>query len=460
MKALHDPAGALTPGLDAIRAQFRVPAGFPPAVLQAAEAAAKRTPTEHVDRTAMRFVTLDPASSTDLDQAFAIEASGSDMLLHYAIADVGWFVEDRGILDDEAWTRGQTLYLPDGKASLYPPILSEGGASLLPNVDRPAVVFAVRIAPDGAARIDGVERAIIRSSAKLAYETVTSADLTQGFDEIARRINAAEDARGASRVDPPEQEVSRTEDGFTLAFRPRLQSEDDNAALSLATNLAVADLMLAHKTGLFRVMAPPNAQRIERLRRTAAALKIDWPASLALPDFETRLDAGKPAEASLMLAIRRAGEGAIYMPYTEGVRPWHSAMAATYAHSTAPLRRLADRYVVLAALALANGKALPAPVAQAFARLPAVMARTDNLSRQVEHAVIDLAEAVMLAGSVGQTFDAIVTDADDHGVRIQLCDMPVVARLNGVARAAGATLAVRLTATNPLQRTITFEALD
>ena len=117
-------------------------------------------------------MTLDPATSKDLDQAFAIEQAGSDLLLHYAIADVAWFVEDGDALDIEAWKRGETLYLPDGKASLYPPILSEGAVSLLPNADRPAVVFAVRVAPDGAARLDGVERAIVRSSAKLAYDTV------------------------------------------------------------------------------------------------------------------------------------------------------------------------------------------------------------------------------------------------------------------------------------------------
>ena len=124
MKTLLDPARTLTPGLAAIRARFQVPEGFPPAVLAAAEAAARRAPTDHVDRTARHFVTLDPASATDLDQAFAIEPSGADLLLHYAIADVAWFVGDGDPIDVEAWRRGTTLYLPDGKAGLYPPVLA------------------------------------------------------------------------------------------------------------------------------------------------------------------------------------------------------------------------------------------------------------------------------------------------------------------------------------------------
>ena len=87
-------------------------------------------PDAHTDWTERPFVTLDPASATDLDQAFGIEAAGGELILHYAIADVAWFVNEGGAIDAEAWARGETLYLPDGKAGLYPPILSEGAASL------------------------------------------------------------------------------------------------------------------------------------------------------------------------------------------------------------------------------------------------------------------------------------------------------------------------------------------
>src|SRR6188508_1601313 len=116
MKALKDPGNALTRGLAAIRVQFGIEAGFPADVLAAANEAAARAPTDHADRTSLPFVTLDPASSTDLDQAFTIEPSGADLLLHYAIADVAWFVDDGGPIDQEAWRRGATQYLPDGRA--------------------------------------------------------------------------------------------------------------------------------------------------------------------------------------------------------------------------------------------------------------------------------------------------------------------------------------------------------
>lgn len=461
MKTIRDPAHALARELAAIRAEFQVPEAFPPEVLAAADAAAKRAPADHADWTDRAFVTLDPASATDLDQAFAIETAGGDLILHYAIADVAWFVDERGPVDAEAWARGETLYLPDGKAGLYPPVLAEGAASLLPDGQRPAVVFSVRVAPDGAVKLDAATRAVIHSRAKLAYATVRTGDLPAGFAELSARIIAAEAERGAARIDPPEQEVSEGPDGrLTLSFRSRHPSEDQNAALSLACNMAVAEALIAHGTGLFRVMAEPNDHAVRRLRHTARAFGIEWPDHATLTQFERTLDPADPRAAALMLAIRRAGNGAGYQVFRPGETPWHAAVAAPYAHATAPLRRLADRYVVQAALAVANGQAVPAHVTEAFAKLPKVMARADARAGQIDRAVIDMAEAVMLAGNEGETLGAIVTDIGERGAAIQLRDLPVTARVDAAGLTPGDALDVRLTQADPHQRKIAFERLS
>ena len=461
MKALRDPDCLLAEGLAAIRAQFKVPDGFPAEVDAAAEISARRTLSEHTDRTAMPFVTLDPASSTDLDQAFAIEQAGGDILLHYAIADVAWFVADGDPLDTEAWKRGETTYLPDGKAGLYPRVLAEGAASLLPDGPRPAVVFTSRIDAAGKAVLQGVERAVIHSRAKLAYDTVRNDELPAGFAELARRIAAADDARGAARVDPPEQEVERDAAGhFTLRLRPLSVAERSNAALSLATNLAVADMLLSAKTGLFRVMAEPDEHAQNRLRHTAEAFGLTWPKQATLEQFERLLDPADPREAAFMLAIRRAGNGAGYEPYQPGAVPWHAAMAATYCHMTAPLRRLADRYVIRAALAVANGQPVPTEVEAAFARLGPVMDKAQARSGQVERAVVDLAEAAMLVGREGDDFEAVVTDLGETGARIQLCELPIVARTVARRVQPGERIVVRLESADPIKRLISFARIS
>lgn len=461
MKTLIDSTNALVGGLAAIRRQFNVPERFPPAVLAAAESAAGRVPTAHVDCTDRPFVTLDPATSTDLDQAFTIERSGNDLLLHYAIADVAWFVDDGDAVDREAWQRGTTLYLPDGRAGLYPPVLAEGAASLLPTGPRPAVIFTTRIDIDGNVHLDGAERAVIRSTAKLAYDAVEASDLPPGFEELARRVEAAESRRGAARVDPPEQEVDALGDGrYQLLFRPRLRAEEQNAAMSLASNMAIADALLAARTGLFRVMPEPDEKAVQHLRQSALALGLAWPETETLVQFERTLDPADSSHAAFMLAVRRASGGASYLPYREGIVPWHAPMAATYVHATAPLRRLADRYVVRAALAVANGQPVPPAVSAAFEELPAVMARADARDGQIDRNVIDLAEALMLQGREGTTFEAVVTDADEHGQRIQLCELPVVARVRGPGGKPGDRIRVRLTSADPMQHTLTFARED
>jgi len=458
VRSIADPANALGRGLEEIRRQYKVPDGYPADVLEAAEKAAARAPGEDVDRTSIPFVTLDPASSTDLDQAFWIEASGTDLLLRYAIADVAWFVEEGGPIDAEAWRRGTTYYLPDGKAGLYPPVLSEGAASLLPDGPRPAIIFAVRIDPDGNVKLDGAERALVRSRAKLAYDHVRDDQLPPGFCELASRIEAAEARRGAARVDPPEQEVVANGDGkYRLLFRPMAPAEQRNAALSLATNLAIADALLAHQTGLFRVMGEPDRRSIKRLRHSALALGVDWPKPMSLDQLERQLDPLDPKQASFMLAIRRAGAPAGYMPYRKGVVPWHSAMAATYVHATAPLRRLADRYVVETALAIANGRPVPRRAVEAFPKLPEVMDRADARSGQIERAAVDLAETVVLHGREGKVFDAVVTDIDERGARIQLCKLPVVARVAANGAETGDQIEVRLVSADIDRRELRFE---
>jgi exoribonuclease R len=348
--------------------------------------------------------------------------------------------------------------MPDGKLSLYPTVLCEGAASLLPDGDKPAIVFAVRVAPDGAVVLDGVERAIVRSRAKLGYATVRPGDLPAEFNELSRRITAAEDARGASRVDPPQQQVAEQPDGsFALEFRPMSPAEVANASLSLAANMAIADMLYAHGTGLFRVMDEPDEWSVRRLRRTAKALGIEWPKHMSLEDRQRDLDPNARNQASFMLAIRRAGAHAGYAPFRAGERPWHWAMRATYVHATAPLRRLADRYVNEAALAVANGRPVPDLVSAAFERLPEVMARADAKAGQVDSAVLELAEAVVLAGRVGETFSGWVTDIDrKRGARVQICEPAVMTRVPPEGMKVGSAVRIRLTEADPVQRLTRF----
>lgn len=460
MKVLADPDRLLGDGLLAIRNQFNVPGDFPPEALAEAERTKNRSASEHVDWSERDFVSLDPAVSTDLDQAFVIEPAGADLMLHYALADIGWFVPPGGALEAEAWKRGVTLYLPDGKARLYPAALSEGSASLLPDGPRPAIVASVRCSEDGRVALETMTRAVIRSRAKLAYETVDIAAIPH-LTDFAERMHRGEDARGAVRVDPPDQEVERGADGkFHLTFRPWLPSEMANAGLSLAANIAIAQALLAAKTGLFREMPPPDGPAIARLRNTARALGLSWPANATYSQFERTIDPTTNAGATFQLAVRRFTGRAQYLPYTPGHTPWHAALGATYTHATAPMRRLADRYVLEGTLDVVNGRSVSESCVAAFERLPSVMGVADSREGAIERAIIDLAEATLLVGREGEKFAATVTELDARGARILLRDLPVLARVDAHRIGVGHELEVRLVSSDPVRRELRFDRIS
>src|ERR687886_982363 len=172
-----DPASvaALEQRFAAIRERLHVPDAFPPDVLAAAEQAARPPRLPAVDRTDVEFVTVDPPGSTDLDQALHVARDSDGFTVHYAIADVPAFVEPGGAVDAEARRRGQTLYAPDRRTPLHPPVLSEGAASLLEGQVRPAFVWRFDLDADGEVRRAELVRARVRSRRRLDYGQVQAA---------------------------------------------------------------------------------------------------------------------------------------------------------------------------------------------------------------------------------------------------------------------------------------------
>ena len=117
---------------------------FPAEVRAEAEASARSPRLPDLDRTDLPFVTIDPETARDLDQALHIERDGDGYVVHYAIADVAAFVTPGGAVDAEAHRRGETLYGLDAKVPLHPKAISEAAASLLPDGPRPALLWTIR----------------------------------------------------------------------------------------------------------------------------------------------------------------------------------------------------------------------------------------------------------------------------------------------------------------------------
>ena len=244
----HVRADGLARVFDAIRAELDVPQTFPEQVLAAADEAAAHPDLPHADRTDVPFCTIDPAGSTDLDQAMHLQRDGSGYRLRYAIADLPAFVTPGGPVDAEARRRGQTLYAPDARTPLHPPRISEDAGSLLPGRVRPAFVWDLRLDGDGELRGADVARALVRSTERLDYESLQQ-QVDAGIEderlgllrEVGERRIALEVERGGSSLPLPEQDVVLDDHRYSLRLRPASVVEDWNAQISLLTGMAAAD---------------------------------------------------------------------------------------------------------------------------------------------------------------------------------------------------------------------------
>lgn len=128
-----------------------------------------------VDLTEQPFVTIDGATSRDLDQALFLERrKGGGYVVHYALADAAHFVTAKSALFAEALLRGTSFYLPSFSIPMLPRELSEGLVSLNPNVRRRALVFSTELSEKSEVITTHVERALIHSQAKLSWGDVQS----------------------------------------------------------------------------------------------------------------------------------------------------------------------------------------------------------------------------------------------------------------------------------------------
>lgn len=473
----HDDGVAahrLREGVEQLRKELGVTPHFPPEVEEAAARAAAEPRLPDLDRTDLPMLTIDPEGARDLDQAMHIERDGDGFVVHYAIADVAAFVSPGDPVDLEANRRGETLYAPESKVPLHPPVLSEGAASLLAGETRPAQLWTIRLDAEGEGTDVRVERALVRSTAQLTYQQA-QAGLDDGsapetvrlLAEVGPLRLAREAARGGVSLPLPEQEVEVEGEHWHLGFRERLPMEDWNAQISLLTGYGAADLMVYARVGLLRTLPPPDPHDVQRLHRTARALGIDWPAEMLYPDFIRTLDPRVPAHAAMVDASTRLLRGSGYVGFNGELpeQPLHAALAAEYAHVTAPLRRLGDRYAGEVCLALCAGTEVPDWVLQALPGLPETLRTSAQRASAYERGVLDLVEAGVLEERVGEVFAGVVVDVDDKDPTrgsVVVQSPAVEGRLTsgGADLPLGTDVRVRLVTADVQERRVAFELAE
>ena len=492
LAVLDDPV--ISTGLDAIRAELGIVEAFDADAAHEAEAAARRGPAlppgvdaerSWVDRRDLELVAIDPPGSRDLDQAYTAERTTDGYRVWYAIADVAAFVHPGGALEAASLERGVTLYAPDRRASLHPVAINEHAASLLPGRDRPSCLWRIDLDDTGELVDAHLERATVRVRRAMSYRDAqaeidghTAGRSSPGNTSpgntalallrvIGRHRQQLERERGAVSLTLPSQEIVAVDGGHRLVYDQTMPVEGWNAQISLLTGIAAAQIMVDAGIGLLRTLPPPDDDTVAELRRTAQALRVDWPAEESYADRVRRLDPDVGAEIALAVRAARLLRGAGYVAFTSAAdlpsRRDHSAIASTYAHVTAPLRRVCDRYANEILMALCAGATPPSWAVDTLTELPSIMGRARSRESALDRAMVDYIESVVLADAVGERFEATVVNHNGRGgdvqAVIQLADPAVISTLTP-APPLGTTLPVRLVEVDPARRLVRFAAAD
>lgn len=466
------PTSDLAELLLGLETEFEVPAPFDQQTLAAAEAAVANLVLPEQDATEIPFFTIDPEGATDLDQAMFLEKIESGYIVNYAIADVPAFIELGSTLDHVARERGQTFYLPHRKISLHPPLISEDQGSLLPGQVRPAFHWKITLDKQGALVSVDLNRVRIKSRAQLDYATAQkSLDDHSGdqqlelLAEIGGLRTAQEQSRGGASLTLPDQEIEETDNGYKLVSRVPLPLENHNAQISLLTGIAAAQLMLKAGVGILRTMPEPDEEALTDFRTQTQLLDHPWDQNISYGQYLHSLDVSEPKQLVIMHRAASLFRGADYQvikgqPEEELIQ---AALAAPYAHTTAPLRRLVDRFVLLTCNLLTTNQPIPEELKTALDALPELMRTSSAAANRVNKAALDLMETVLLEQRIGEEFTAIVlrgqraeTEGKASTGQLQLVDLPVTGDFTGTGE-PGTLVTAKLVLADPRKRQISFE---
>jgi ribonuclease R len=408
VEVLGDPE---QPGVDVnvVLRHYGIPDEFPPEVLEAAERLpADPGPKDWKGREDLRdriVITIDGESARDFDDAVSIERLSNGLFrLGVHIADVAHYVEEGGVLDQEAYRRATSVYYPDRAVPMLPERLSNGLCSLRPNVPRLTTSVFLDIDRDGKVQDRRFAETVIQSARRMTYNEVRRILEEPQEKDVAeygpiltclREMHVlmtillhSRLKRGSIDFDLPEGNVELGTDGTVVGVIPAERNVAHRLIeeFMIAANEAVAlELDTRSVPALYRAHDAPSPDKLQELREVLKPFGVPLkgelstlhPAALQHVLNNVKDTAGEAFISSLVL---RTMMRAVYDPICRG----HYALASHhYCHFTSPIRRYPDLVVHRGLKALIHGEAEKRAANTALeARLPAMADHTSAMERR------------------------------------------------------------------------------
>ena len=453
----------------------------PPDVSEDLPSSVRRDPPEVVDQRAMLWSSIDNRESTDLDQVEVSERhEDGSITVRVGIADVDVFVPKGSPLDLHAAQSTTSLYAGVATFPMLPDELSSDLTSLLPNVNRLAVVTEFTVAPDGTITNADVYRSRLTNHAKLVYDDIGAwldghgapppevaknellADQLHMQEEVAQRLRKRRVEHGALQLETVEaRAVAKDGDVVRIELAKKDRARDIIEDLMIAANGVTARYLEERNYASLRrvVRTPRRWDRIVEVAQQHGAKLPAEPDPIALSEFLRAQHESDPKHfTDLSLSVVKLLGPGEYVVADPSSPEGHFGLAVDdYAHSTAPNRRYGD--LVTQRLLKAAAKKAPSPyTVPELKDICLHVTEMENHARKFERTMRKVAAATFLSHRIGEDFDAIVTGVTPKGIFVRSVSPPAEGRLvrGEEGLDVGDSLRVKLVATEPTRGFIDF----
>jgi ribonuclease R len=391
------------------------------------------------------LVTIDGADARDFDDAVYCEKEGNGWKLLVAIADVSHYVKNKTALDNEARTRGTSVYFPDRVIPMLPEILSNGLCSLKPEVDRYSLVCEMNIDAKGKVKRSSFFKGIIKSAARLTYDEMQSivvdkdesirkkrGELVTHLDDLFQLYQVLHEQRkknGLIDFSSMEAKFEFNDEGHIEAIHQVERNEAHRLIeeMMLSANVAAGEFLEKHEIqGLYRIHETPKIEKLENVRSLLSQIGLslgggDEPTS---KDYAALMKKIRQREDAPMLEtiLLRSMPLAAYSMINEG----HFGLGfPTYAHFTSPIRRYPDLMVHRAIEHLINGNTVEmfAYSKQAMFELGEHCSMTERRAEEASRDAVQRLKCAYMKDKVGQEFEGIVSSVTAFGLFVVLDDI-------------------------------------
>lgn len=383
--------------------------------------------------------TIDGATAKDFDDAVSIERTGRGWRLGVHIADVSHYVTSGSAIDEDAYRRGTSLYLPSLTVPMLPECLSNNLCSLMPDVDRLALSLTMEV-EHGSVVDHRLVKSVIHSHARLTYAQVNR--LFGGDDsavpdavrqalldmrDLSHALRARRQARGSIdfEIDEPEFVLNEKGEPTEILLEPRGEAERIIEDFMLAANETVA--ALARDTELpfvYRVHEAPDADRLHEVEVLLDSLGLyarigpkPHPGVLQAILLQAK---DHPARDVVRRSMLRALKKARYDDRPLG----HYALALQdYCHFTSPIRRYPDLTVHRMLKTLIEGRLDGAArMAGRMADIAADCSERESAAVNGERQADNIMTAAWMSTQIGRKFEGVVTSVTGWGLYVGLAN--------------------------------------